>query len=370
MAKEHHINIPAHYNIYTGENTNRTLDIYFSEPENGVNKETGLLLLIPGFGGNTQSNVYKKMRLEFADKYNLVVIQADYFGSEFMQSSNRINLSFDVNNYKGTISKTDYNSLKIEPLNFNKIISVLSNYSSVLHATEVLDENVNNFNDMGFMQAMDLLTALYAVRLILEDNQLTFNNNKVITYGHSHGAYLSYLCNRLAPNDITFMIDNSAWLNPVYLNSSRYLNKGYGELILQTRFNYFARNYEYDKGILNLTKLYERFQNNSKIWSFQGITDNLVDYKEKGKFCKSIDGTTFHLIDEEKVDNKMFLSTGHGLNADFLKLFDFVIDNSDVSTNTKKPMNNDESTIILNGNKKYIVSFEKGLPTLSVDYIK
>lgn len=37
----------------------------------GINEETGFLLLIPGFGGHARSNVYKKMRRVFADKYTI-----------------------------------------------------------------------------------------------------------------------------------------------------------------------------------------------------------------------------------------------------------------------------------------------------------
>lgn len=370
MAKENHINIPAHYNIYTGENANRNLDIYFSEPENGVNQETGLLLLIPGFGGNSQSNVYKKMRLDFADKHNLVVIQCDYFGSEFMQTSNKINLSFDINNYRDMLSEDDLKTLKNGSKNFNTIISILSKYSSVLHASEILGENKNLFNDMGFMQVMDLLTALYAVKLILNDNGLIYNENKVIAYGHSHGAYLAYLCNRLAPNDFSFIVDNSAWLNPVYLTSSRYLNQTYGKLVLQTRFDYFASEFDYDKNILDLHKLYDGFQNNAVIWSCQGVTDNLVDYREKERFCSSINNAIFHLIDEKKVDNKKFYSTGHGLNADFLELFDYVMEKVVLNSKQRKNLLTSESTVILHQKVKYIVDFQLGLPLMSVDYIE
>ncbi|RDW20771.1 DUF2920 family protein [Oceanobacillus chungangensis] len=366
MAKENHINIPAHYNIYTGENTNRNLDIYFSEPEYGVNKETGLLLLIPGYGAHSQSNVYKKMRLEFADKYNLIVIQCDYFGSEFMQTSNKINLSFDINNYRNLLSEGDFKTLKNGSKNFNTVIGILSKYSSMLQATEILNENKHQFNDMGFMQAMDLLTALFAVKLILDDNQLVYDENKVIAYGHSHGAYLAYLCNRLAPNDFTFIVDNSAWLNPVYLTSSRYLNQTYGKMVLQTRFDYFARKFDYDKCILDLHKLYDGFQNKAVIWSYQGVADNLVDYREKERFCSSIDNVTFHLIDEEKVDNIKYFSAGHGLNADFLNLFDYTMRNVELNFMPKINSINIVPTTIVHRNIKYIVDFRQGLPVLNI----
>ena len=78
MAKEYDFSMYGHPSIY--KNMERKLHVYFTEPEEGINEYTGILLLIPGFGGNSKSNVYKKMRNIFADKYNLVVVQCDYFG--------------------------------------------------------------------------------------------------------------------------------------------------------------------------------------------------------------------------------------------------------------------------------------------------
>ncbi|MFS0575518.1 hypothetical protein AB1K83_07790 [Sporosarcina sp. 179-K 3D1 HS] len=84
MASNQTISIPAHHNIYTGL-SDRELQIEFYIPETGTSKETGLLLLVPGFGGNIDSKVYKKMRGQLADEYNLVTVQCSFFGREFMQ---------------------------------------------------------------------------------------------------------------------------------------------------------------------------------------------------------------------------------------------------------------------------------------------
>lgn len=79
------------YNKSTNVQCNsRNLKIYFSVPQNGVDENTGLLLFIAGFGGQATSNVYKKMRDNFSDKYNLVTIQCDYFGYEFMQKPDNV----------------------------------------------------------------------------------------------------------------------------------------------------------------------------------------------------------------------------------------------------------------------------------------
>ena len=83
MSELYSTSITAHPNIYVGA-AGRELRIDFCTPDLGVNEQTGLLILVPGFGGNIDSHVYKKMREEFADQHNLVTIQCNYFGSSYM----------------------------------------------------------------------------------------------------------------------------------------------------------------------------------------------------------------------------------------------------------------------------------------------
>ncbi|MFS0575517.1 DUF2920 family protein [Sporosarcina sp. 179-K 3D1 HS] len=133
------------------------------------------------------------------------------------------------------------------------LLSLLYTKSVTLPVTAKLDETIDNFNDMGFMQAIDLLTALEAVQIILKENNLVFNEKKVIGYGHSHGAYLLHLSNRLAPHMFSYIVDNSAWIEPVYQSGNRYLFQGYGSMTLQTEFDYLAKRIIDDKKALNLS---------------------------------------------------------------------------------------------------------------------
>ena len=126
--------------------------MFFDLPDTIEQKASvhGIVIFIAGFGGHSGSNVYKKMRGLFADQYNMVTVQCDYFGFEYMQK-------------------------------------------------ELLKEDVDSFCDMGPIQAMDNLIALKCVKDYLEEKGISYNNN-IIAYGHSHGAYLAYLMNSLMPN--------------------------------------------------------------------------------------------------------------------------------------------------------------------------
>lgn len=271
MSTDHTFSIYGHPNIYNDYSA-RKLNIYFSEPDKGVKEDTGIVLLIPGFGANANSNVYKKMRSVFADKYNLIAVQCDYFGWEFMQS-------------------------------------------------QALSESRANFNDMGIMQALDNITAVTALEQIIINNALRYNSGKMIIYGHSHGAYLAYLCNIFAPDLFSMIIDNSAWLYPVYIDYSRQLYSADGSV---TTFDYFAREVIEDREILNLKSIYKKYNNTCSILSFHGAHDNLISLSKKQEFCDLISSCELHQVHNGNL-NDIFKSSGHGLNADFLLMFDYVM---------------------------------------------
>ena len=60
MSKEYSQDILSQTSPYIPGMTTRKLKVYFSLPEDGINGETGIVLFVPGYGGNANSNVYKK----------------------------------------------------------------------------------------------------------------------------------------------------------------------------------------------------------------------------------------------------------------------------------------------------------------------
>lgn len=325
MATEFIINTAAHPNIYNGES--RDFNVYYCLPDAGVTKDTGIVLLIAGYGGSASSNVYRKMRLQFADQYNLIAIQCDYFGSEFMQ--NEVSYSLD-NRIFQHFSKQELDAL-VQLLNagqqedfYKQVAKLAVKYNVPIVGKACMNESLSNFNDMGLMQAIDNITAAYFVINLLKKENQNFNTKKIIAYGHSHGAYLSYLCNALVPKLFSLIIDNSAWLYPVYLQKLREIISPDTKPQLNIYFNYLVNQMEKDEELLNLVYLYELIPNYAKVIVFQGASDSLILPRHKERFC-ALHHFDYHLIDEEEVDGAIFKSTSHGLNADFLKLFDYVM---------------------------------------------
>ncbi len=277
MAKSYVLETIGHPSPYAPQI--RRFNVYFCLPDGNEGAcEPGVLLFIAGFGGNANSNVYKKMRAEFADRYNLITIQCDYFGYEFMQS-------------------------------------------------EVLEENLEYFCEMGPVQAMDNLIALKCLKDYLDENGISYDDHNVIAYGHSHGAYLAYLMNALMPRVLSCIVDNSAWLCPAYLDDSRILKRlvynGCQETIVETTFSYIIKNIVQDRDIYCLESLYAMIDNKANIFSAHGIEDRLSPVADKIVFLSEVKNSSIEVIGPGRV-NEFFQSCEHGLSADFIKMFDYV----------------------------------------------
>ncbi|SFC60845.1 DUF2920 family protein [Clostridium uliginosum] len=367
MAKEHCITESAHNSIYVENKEknnyeNREFNIYFSEPNEGINSDTGLLLLIAGFGGNASSNVYKKMRNEMADKYNLVTIQCDYFGWQFMQQADKIIVP---NFYRDQVfTEEDMKKIyKSGKLDFDEFVNQGIKYGlDVTVNVDLSDETLNDFNDMGIMQAIDNITAVLRVMAILYDNKYEFNTKKVIIYGHSHGAYLSYLCNAFAPTLFSLIIDNSAWIYPEYLKTNRYLVHNIDKFKINLKFDYLAKKLHIDKELLNLQHIYSNFKNTCKIICYHGVTDNLISNFEKKDFCKMVENCQYNEISLDKIDGYIFKSTNHGLDADFLKLFHFAYNKVKMDFKRNNFIDLQNNVIIKTNNGEYLINYDDILP--------
>jgi len=328
MSKEYTLCWSAHPNIYDSLSP-RELNFCFTEPEAGVNDETGIVLLIPGFGANSRSKVYSKMRKQFSDQYNLIAVQCDFFGQEYMNEYNNLKLDMNIHELSSIFSNEELinimGGLQNDP---NYFFKIAQSKDAVFQFKEQLDETKANFNDMGIMQALDNLTALFYVISILKENGYRYNTKRIILYGHSHGAYLGYLCNAFFPGLFSLLIDNSAWLFPEYLKpgSNRYLQGNIGgSAKIKVLFEYLASKLNVDTELLDLNFLYRKVTNHCHIESFHGVDDSLVPLEKKINFSRAIEKLSLHTISNDAVDHRVFNSTEHGLDADFLEMFDSII---------------------------------------------
>ena len=275
MANEYQINIQAQ--PYFKNNNDRTISISYSIPEKGTDSSTGILLIIPGYEGDTSSNVFKKMRREFSDRKNLITIQCDYFGIEFMGSEimsqvrenfNILDLKLQEKN-KDTLTIADDLSIDIFP-----------------------EETPENFCESGIFQALDCLKGLLAVMHILNKKKIAYNKNNISAYGFSHGGYLSMLCNAFAPNLFSTIIDNSGLIYPTYLYrpricSSNSMNPQNAHEILFVKIHYRGLEWIDDIELYHLRQVYKQIESRAQILTFHGQNDKLITLNTKKRFLKN-----------------------------------------------------------------------------------
>lgn len=358
MAKEYQIVIPAHPSIYSP--LPRELRVKFCEPEQEINSKTGLMLIISGFGDSADSDSSREFRNYAADKYNLVTIQCHYFGNEFMQNTQNININF--NDLKNLISENDFIQLSAGQRQPD-ISKLFEKYELSMETTTKYDETLSNFNDMGLMQALDNIFSILAVAAIMEDNGYTFDYSKIIAYGESHGAYLSYLCNAFCPDLFSLIIDNSAWLYPGYLYSRRFNQCKYGKSIITIFTNYLAKSLPQDEELLRLPSLYSKFVNKADIISLHGTTDDFSSYIDIIDFCKSTKHSKYEIISPKEVDGQVFKSSGHCFDSKPCNIFGYVMQNYDLNKRISKSldlqsMKYETSTYI------YSFDYSSGVPIL------
>jgi len=372
MAKNYGIMCYGHNSIYIDEYLQnnykkRKIHVKYSIPDGGVNEETGILLFIAGYGAQCNSKVYKKMRSDFADKYNLVTIQCDYFGYEYMQAGLEDVTVESIDLIRLNISTTNEKAKKIysnNHININEFLNGNLKYKNEIRVKSNSHETIENFNDMGVMQALDNIVATIKVIKYLQRKKLNFNTNKIIIMGNSHGSYLGYLCNVMSKGLYTHILDNSAWTYPVYCNNLRYLVTTRGNSVLVVKHDYKIRNARSSLKGLKIKNLYDKVENKCKIVVYHGENDELITAKDKYEDVKDIPNVVFNLIRKEDIDNVIFKSTRHGLDADFPKLFEkFYKDYcNDILLNSKLDI---DSKVRIPGG--FIVDYSSGLPQLMKD---
>ena len=295
----------AHSNIYLERKQNeydREVTVDIGIPLEGINANTGIIVLVPGYGAGINTNVYNKMKKELADKYNLITVQCDYFGNKMMDS-----------NY---------------PKEINWLLESPNIKSCQLEYMDITKETLEEFNDMGFMQALDIVSSSIQVIEDLKKDYPVFNPDKVILFGVSHGAYLSYLCNIICPWLYTHILDISAYLKPVYLNVTRTLvleTKNHSIQINKIQFLNKNKQYKYADFLYDLGMLYEGVDNHCKIYSFHGVNDDMTPIEEKKSFIGKINNAELMVISEDEVDGICFKNTLHGLGLDFFVFLDLIL---------------------------------------------
>lgn len=358
MATEIMNRIEAQPSLY--DPVQRTVDYWFDIPEGGITKDTGIMLFIGGYGATAQSNIFRKMRNMFADKYNMITVQCNYFGFEYMWVPKDIvgdlSKQFLSQEELNTLSGMECEEVLIERIRDRSIRRVVRQ-----------KETAASLNDMGPVQAMDNLAVLYSLDRFLSDNGLNYDRNRITAFGNSHGAYLAELCNAYMPGVLSAIIDIGGYVFPNYLHKTqtRKITSNMSELNSEviTLYDDLIKHIVFDTEIYDLNALFTEECEKARIIAFHGENDFLTPPFEKRDYIGRSDNWIFNLITEADVDGDVFTNSEHNLGTDFIKLIEHVIKNYNIRSDEEKMIFG--STVFETDKAIYNIDIYDGRPDLS-----
>ena len=360
MANSYEIEVQAQPSIYLPQE--RTMKIAFSEPEAGVDEETGILLIIADYEGKLSSDVYTEIRNNFADDYNLMTVQCDYFGYQYMGDDYPVVVDDEL--LKSSLSAAELELLNRDYERYQHILQ-----GKIFTQDIELCETPSDFNDMGLMQAIDNVRAVKILLDIIKENGYSINEKRIYAYGFSHGGYLAYLCNAMWPGLFTGIIDNSAYLIPFYLKKPRKFDVFQENIQIKQKMEYKAFEYVKDEQIMELPYIYSQFDNKAQIMCYAGETDGMTSLEDKKAFLNKVEHTNIATVTRYNMNREYFTTTDHGLGADFVKLFRLAYD-SFLESETYKCKQHKitmEDVEYETDMFRYKVMWEDGIPVLKRD---
>ncbi|MDR0454214.1 MAG: DUF2920 family protein [Deferribacteraceae bacterium] len=340
--------LKGHKTEFQEDDFERSFDIYVKEPDT-INENTGLFLISEGLGGLASSPSLVQMRERWSNRYNVVTLGVNYFGSRSFNKSAVFRIKNDMVdklfNKLTEEQKDDYKSRNSNnPFDMLRYLKGqdLASEIFVHEVSDVNKEQIRDYFDYGYIQTIDCLCAVKYVLDMYKSKGKRLNAKRIFAYGVSFGGQLAQLCSKFAPNTFSLVADVSGYAFPerasMRPDSNTYQRTQISGVMLG-KFKGFY--YESDKNskyyvtddMLKIRTLCDKAHINTykqhfkgKIIMFHGADDKLVDVKSKialEKLYKKNKIDCVHYIFSEKdTDGEIIKSSGHAMDCDPIKLFE------------------------------------------------
>ena len=242
----------------------RKVRMRVEEPPNGINKNTGLMLVLHNWGGVYNSPEYVRWCQTFAARYNVLAVSVNYLqsGPDSWSAS--------------------------QPY------------------------------DHGYLQAMDAIRALYTIWKQLKDQGIEFNEHRVYAMGGSGGGNVTQMAMKLAPHTFACGVDICGMpglVNRIAFGTEGVINAGYSRDPASPA--YLSRDMREirDFGNLKHCRLLQAANPNLQIVIVHGVHDEscpvlpkIAQYQNMVRAGISVDA---HFLTEFDVDGQAVTTTGH-----------------------------------------------------------
>lgn len=351
------------------------LDYLVRIPDEGLNAATGLVVFVAGYGMEPCGDYVRRLLSYLANKHNCLAASIDYFGANLLAPSKckwALNREFFVNlkKYHGVEvnASAGFDTLEMA----DRLAFALSQRGvKSLHGGCMLLGVSPEYNSMGFLPALD---GLQVTHRLIEDFAL--NKRRLFVLGTSYGGYIASLMARFAPKTFRMVIDNSGFSSAeddiwnVYGKSKRHYFGGFTINTLMiaafsegsTAVNFFSPAHRKIRNLLNPTHCND---NTARLYGYHSITDQVAPTEKKLGLREVYAGRVpyeLDIIDQSKLDGRIFKDLSHGMHASMRGLFDlsyekFLRDGGPLAENTD--FDTGSCYVFPCGREDYVVSFSQ-----------
>lgn len=311
------------------------LDYLACVPDVGVTPETGLVLVLCGYGMDPRGDYVRKLLSHLANAHDCVAASLDYFGAD-LWSPRKCKLVPHPNFFAAL--KRHYGLEVTAPKGFDTrllvpqlVAALVQRGVKALHGDCLLMGVTSEYHSMGFLPALDGLQVTH--RLL---DEFALNKRRLFLLGTSYGGYVANLMAKFAPNTFRMVIDNSGFSSAeddiwnVYGMTKWHFPDGF---TVNTKLiasfsqdpkepNYFS---PARRSIRSLLDPNQAFAGSARLYGYHAIADEVAPTAKKLGLREIHAGKNAYdltIIDESDIDGRIFKDLSHGMHASLRGLFE------------------------------------------------
>lgn len=317
----------------------RETDYHIVTPENG---SKGLVVYIPGYGGDTDGSYRRKFCQSIAEKNQLSVMSVNYH-CIFCRPDNGATRSYETEDLKHIKMLAYKYGVEMDNKPLDTVLAEIDaklverGANEEIHVTLVPKKN--EYQNGGIMAALDIINAVNDA-----SSRWDIPTNNIVLIGSSYGGYIANLASKLAPNTFRAIFDNSSWAKPnlTYilgrdLNVSEYSQRYINNLIMRhsVRTCWTAKEglpTTFDDNRIAVRSFtteqinqFADYKPTAQYYFIHALNDHIANTNEKIAMVKDMvgNGIDVHMIvaDEEDVDGSYIKNTNHGLGLSLQQFF-------------------------------------------------
>ena len=319
-----------------------TYDI--SWPQEG--EAPGLVLVIAGFGGDTDGEYAKGLRRHIVETTGMGAVSVRYHAFH-ARPNNGGAIRIDAADQAYLIGVAALAKAPVKNIaNFHDLVVGLAAAKVEINPKVWVDPAHGEAQNFGLIQALDHLCVIAD----LMENAPPFDTRKIVALGSSHGGYIAHLIAKIAPSTLAAVIDNSSYCQPpmnyLAIGEKPEFTVTYEGLTLHARVksawtmsdreapNFYDRDRDLIRDLRyppHVAAMRAQAEDaGTQYFMVNAAVDTIspppVKQRQQAALASAGFSSELDLIGPDQIDGRVFKAVTHGLNASLKGLFDRYID--------------------------------------------